>query len=151
MPDKVAAASERSSLRTFAVRLIACDARGRVPGDGNVPDAIPVCEKLRPHLTTLMGSTGFHALLSRALTIARKGDAGLRSVQVLTNGSQGVTGETEVPWSPQAMTAGSVVLVGTLLDLLVAFIGEPLTLRLLREVWPDLSPDDLEPSNGDTP
>jgi hypothetical protein len=33
---------------------------------------------------------------------------------------------------------GLVSVLGILLDLLVAFIGEDLTLRLEREVWPDL-------------
>jgi len=37
---------------------------------------------------------------------------------------------------PGEITRGSVVLIATLLGLLVAFIGEILTLRLLREIWP---------------
>jgi hypothetical protein len=33
---------------------------------------------------------------------------------------------------------GLVAVLGLLLDLLVGFIGEDLTFRLVREVWPDL-------------
>jgi hypothetical protein len=33
---------------------------------------------------------------------------------------------------------GLLAVLGTLLDLLVKFIGEDLTVRLVREVWPDL-------------
>jgi hypothetical protein len=36
-----------------------------------------------------------------------------------------------------------------LLTLLVAFIGEALTLRLLREVWPELGLDALGLGKGD--
>jgi hypothetical protein len=36
------------------------------------------------------------------------------------------------------MTEGGVVLVAQLLGLLVAFVGERLTLKIVREVWPNL-------------
>ena len=40
-------------------------------------------------------------------------------------------------------SAGLLALLGAMLDLLVGFIGEDLTVRLVREVWPDLP--DQEP------
>ena len=39
--------------------------------------------------------------------------------------------------------------VAQLLGLLVTFIGEELTLRLVREVWPKLSPNNLDFGKGD--
>jgi hypothetical protein len=36
-----------------------------------------------------------------------------------------------------------LAVLGTLLDLLVRFIGEDLTLRLVREVWPELPSGEL--------
>ena len=80
MPDENAAAVKRSSLRTFAARLIAREARGRQPGGSETPEAFNICEQLRAPLATLMGSTGYHALLSRALTVARRDDPWLRTV-----------------------------------------------------------------------
>jgi len=44
---------------------------------------------------------------------------------------------------------GRVVLLAQLLGLLVAFIGEDLTLRLVREVWPKLSINDVNFGKGD--
>jgi hypothetical protein len=44
---------------------------------------------------------------------------------------------------PKEIAEGSIVLVAQLLGLLVAFIGENLTVRLVREVWPKLSLSDL--------
>jgi hypothetical protein len=43
---------------------------------------------------------------------------------------------------------GRVVLLAQLLGLLVAFIGEDLTLRLVREVWPKLSLNNLDFGKG---
>ena len=40
--------------------------------------------------------------------------------------------------TPKDLTNGRVVLLAHLLGLLVAFIGEDLTQRLLREAWPKL-------------
>ncbi|HVK09314.1 MAG TPA: hypothetical protein VM597_11100, partial [Gemmataceae bacterium] len=38
-----------------------------------------------------------------------------------------------------AGSEGGVEVVAHLLGLLVTFIGEPLTLRLVRDAWPDVS------------
>jgi hypothetical protein len=43
---------------------------------------------------------------------------------------------------------GRVVLLAQLLGLLVAFIGENLTLRLVREVWPKVPLKDIELTKG---
>ena len=40
-------------------------------------------------------------------------------------------------------------IMGHLLGLLVTFIGKPLTLRLVREGWPDLSLDEYHSSKAD--
>jgi hypothetical protein len=50
---------------------------------------------------------------------------------------------------PQEIFEGCVVLLAQLLGLLVAFIGEHLTLRLVREVWSKLSLNNLDFSEGD--
>jgi hypothetical protein len=42
-------------------------------------------------------------------------------------------------------------MVAQLLGLLVAFIGDNLTLRLVRDVWPTLSLEDLNFAQGDHP
>lgn len=151
MPHESAAATERSSLQTFAGRLTSCVARSRAEDGSEVPDAFQICEKLRAPLATLMGGTGYRALLSRALTIARREHAWLRAVQVQAEGALVLPAEAAAPVTPQALAAGSAALIATLLDLLATFIGELLTVRLVREVWPDFSPDDTEPSNGDSP
>jgi|ERR1022692_3928397 hypothetical protein len=133
----------------FAERLIDCEARGNKSSGTKTPAAFPVCEKLRPHLATLMGNTGFRALLSHALARAEADVPSLRAMQVNADGSLAALDEPEVQADPQERVKGSVVLVAQLLDLLVAFIGETLMLRIVCDAWPKLSINDLDFGKGD--
>jgi hypothetical protein len=58
--------------------------------------------------------------------------------------------EGEVPLTRAAMAKCSVILVAQLLALLVAFVGESLTRRIVREVWPKLSFTDSDFRKGDS-
>ena len=100
-------------------------------------EAAAVCEALRIALTKVAGSEGFAALLRRALALAGAQVPTLQSVKIKPDGH--LEGLDEVD------ADAAVALTAHLLGLLVTFIGEPLTLRLLREAWPDAA---LEP--GDT-
>ncbi|MGA2841085.1 MAG: hypothetical protein ABSG18_13030 [Steroidobacteraceae bacterium] len=133
----------------FAERLIAYETRGNKSSGTKTPAAFPVCEKLRPHLATLLGNTGFHALLSRALARAEADVPSLRAMQVNADGFLARSDEPEVQAVPEERAKGSVVLVAQLLDLLVAFIGEKLMLRIVCDVWPKLSLNDLDFGKGD--
>jgi hypothetical protein len=128
-------------LREFAERLIVHETRG-TKGATNNPAAFPAGEKLREPLATLMGMAGFRALLLRAITLASAEVPWLRAVQVRTDGLLEIAGELDIP--VEKIAEGRVVLLAQLLGLLVAFIGEILTLRLVRETWPKLPPDDLD-------
>jgi hypothetical protein len=130
-------------MRDFAERLIAYETKGNKSSETKTPAAFPVCEKLRPHLATLMGNTGFCALLSRALARAEADVPSLRAMQVKADGSLAGLDKLEVQADPEELARGSVVLVAQLLGLLVAFIGENLMLRIVCDVWPKLALDDL--------
>ena len=133
-------------MRDFAERLIAYESGENHSSGTKTPAAFYVFEKLRPFLATLMGSTGFHALLSRALAVANADDGRLRTVHVKADGS---LGGFEVPVDAEEMAEASVVLVSQLLGLLVAFVGEDLTVRMVRELWPKLPLPDLHFDQGD--
>jgi hypothetical protein len=126
------------SLRDFSHRLVAFEARANKASGTKAPPAFQVCEKLQPHLATLMGATGFQALLSRALVIARTEDAGLHPVQVKVDGSLGWKDEGRTTADPEVAAESAVVLVAHLLGLLAVFIGEALTLQMVADVWPKL-------------
>lgn len=132
-----------SQMRHFAERLIAHDQKGSRPSEPETP-AYHASEKLRPHLATLMGETGFRALLSRALALATEEVPWLRGMHVSAQGSLEGWGDIEEKIAPEEVARGRVVLLAQLLGLLVAFIGEELTLQLAREVWPKLPLNDLD-------
>ena len=131
-------------MRDIAERLIAYEATENKSSGTKPAASFPVCEKLRPHLATLMGSTGFRALLLRALARAEEEVPSLRAVQVDANGSLAGFDKLEMQAAPDKLAMARVVLVAQLLGLLAAFIGEDLTLRIVRDVWPQLARKDLE-------
>jgi hypothetical protein len=136
-------------MRDLSQRLIAYETRGKKSAKTKTPAAFRVCEKMRPHLATLMGAAGFRALLSRALALASTEASWLRPVHVKSDGSLAGLDEREAHRDSEEVAEGTIVLLAQLLGLLVAFIGEQLTLQLMREVWPKLSLNDLDAAKGD--
>ena len=100
-----------------------------------------VCAKLGTSLTQFAGPEGFESLVRRALALARADYPELESVTLKPGGSleglEAVAADTR-NGGPKA-AAG---MIAHLLGLLVTFIGEALTLRLVREAWPDASWDE---------
>jgi hypothetical protein len=135
-------------MRNFAKRLVADEARGNKPPATKTPADFSACEKLRPKLATLMGNAGFRALLSRALALAKAEVPWLRAVQVKADGTLEGVDEQHAQLDPDELFEGRVVLLAQLLGLLVAFIGENLTLRLVREAWPKAPLDGLDFGDG---
>src|SRR5580658_223115 len=131
-------------MRNFAKRIIACEANGHKSAHAHIPDTFHVFERLRPPLAALMGNGGFRALLSRALTLARPEAPWLQAIHVKSDGALAASEEIHAQMSSDAMIVGRVALLAELLGLLVAFIGENLTSRLVLEVWPDAPLNDPE-------
>jgi hypothetical protein len=69
-------------------------------------------------------------------------------VQVNEDGSLAGLEAVRAQTDPAEFLEGGVVLLSRLLGLLVAFIGENLTLRLLREAWPNVPLNDLDWDDG---
>jgi hypothetical protein len=135
-------------MREFAARLIAYETGGNNSSGTKPLAAFLVDERLRPHLATLMGSLGFRALLSRALVLASAEVPWLRAVHVKTDGSLEGLDELEAHVGPEDFFKGSVVLLAQFLGLLVTLIGEDLTLRLVSEIWPTLSLNNVDFGEG---
>ena len=136
-------------MRAFAEHLISFETRESKSSGTSPPPAFPVGEKLRPHLANLMGNAGFRALLARSLALTNAEVPWLRAVHVNSDGSLEGLDELEGQVGADKFFEGRVALLAQLLGLLVAFIGEHLTLLLVREVWPKLSLNDLDFSKRD--
>jgi hypothetical protein len=100
--------------------------------------AFSVCRKMRPALETLMGTTGFLALLTRALARGSTKAPALRNMKINLAGDLEPLPES-MPISKAMEAESNVVLITELLSLLLAFIGTNLTLQVVREIWPELA------------
>lgn len=125
-----------ASIRDLARRLLAVEAASKSAGDAHAHEAVRVWEKLRVSLTRFAGADGFTALLRRALALAGSEVPSLKTIEAKPDGT--LEGLDQLVADPTNGGPDAAVAITThLLGLLVTFIGEPLTLRLLRENWPD--------------
>ena len=123
--------------RHLAQRLLTYEA---VVGKNSEPTetaAFRVCAKLRRPLITLAGVAGFRSLLARALTLARAEAPNLSVVQVAADGSLKGLDELDPQMDKEQARDEGAILIAQLLGLLLTFIGEGLTLRLVQDVWPE--------------
>jgi hypothetical protein len=119
--------------RELADRLVEFEKAAKIPNE-DAHATCRVCEKLRPPLVTLTGTAGYSSLLSRALTLAKREVLALSELQVRPDGSLECLGGEAAQANP--------ALVAYLLSLLITFIGEDLTMRLVHDIWPDFSGSD---------
>jgi hypothetical protein len=132
---------------TPRVRKLAEWLAAREAAAGKPPEAeegCQACEKLRHSLSALVGVAGFRSLLSRALTLARAEVPWLNAVTVKADGSLEGLGSPGTKQDRDKAGRGGVVLLARLLGLLEAFIGQALTLRLVRDIWPDVPFDIMD-------
>ena len=127
-------------MRQTAERLMDYETKGCESAGKKIAAACLTTEKLRPQLTMLMGRAGYRALLSRSLVLANAEVDSLLVMHVNADGTLEGLDALETQFDPEEICMGCTVLLAHLLGLLVAFIGEHLTLQLVREVWPELPP-----------
>ena len=135
-------------MRAIAQRLSTYEASGKKDSDDGSPAGFAVCEKLRAPLARLSGVNGFRSLLSRALAVAGTEVRWLRKVHVGEDGTIERPEEME-ELDRKEIAAGEVQVTASLLELLATFIGEPLTLSLVREVWPNTAIEEIDFTKDD--
>jgi hypothetical protein len=93
-----------------------------------------VYEKLNARLAPLLGSAGVEALFVRSAKVAQSDFASLAEVAT----PEGLTklGSCLQALDPVTAAEAATTLFGTFLDLLTTFIGERLTVLVLRSAWP---------------
>ena len=123
-----------ASTRDLAQRLLAVEAAARIATGTRGQEAVLVCEKLQAVLTRFAGSDAYTSLLRRSLALAREECSALQSVTIKSDGSLEGTEAFAVDAAPGGDEA-AVVMIAHFLGLLVTFIGETLTQRLVHEAW----------------
>ena len=124
-------------MRDLARRLLAVS---QTVSDPHVHEAVLVSDKLRISLTRFAGVDGFTSLQRRALVLARAEMPALQSIQIGEDGR--LEGFEKLATGTGTGDAAAAAITSHLLGLLVTFIGEPLTLTLVRKTWPDISLDE---------
>src|SRR5487761_663602 len=125
--------------RDLAQRLIAYESAACKTSEPAKFAAFRVCETLRQPLCALAGVAGFRSLLSRALTLARAEAPSLSALQVAEDGSLQGLDDLELQIDKDLARQAAVILITQLIGLLLFFMGEGLTLRLvISEVLPPL-------------
>jgi hypothetical protein len=142
-------------MRDLAHRLLAFEV---VAGKTSEPvefATLRVYEKLRQSLSVFAGVAAFESLAFRALTQAKSEAPSLWAVQVAEGGSLQGLGEFEPQIDMDKDLSGEfpagdggIVLIARLLGLLLIFLGEALTLSLLRNEWPGEAFDDRNSIHG---
>ena len=128
-------------MRGLARRLLAAEASHPLGTHQHLHQAVRVCDKLRLSLSRLAGADGFASLLARSLALARVEVPSLSRITIKPDCSmEGL--EALATEEPDGGAEAVIALSAHLLGLLVTFIGEPLTLHLVRGVWPNVSFDD---------
>jgi hypothetical protein len=110
-----------------------------------------IFKELERHSATMVGDTGYRALEQRALYLTRivaKKDPSLSSIELTRLPDPNWT-ETVEQLGEQKARRYAAALLAQLLGLLVSFIGEDLTVRLVRRTWTELDVSALTSTRGE--
>ena len=113
---------------------------------GDAPaELVPAMEgtfrRLHEHLCNLVGEAGFQALLERAAHLTRTEAGWIESITIQPEPALTLRGLAERIESEGAARVmdGLALLLANLIGLLCTFIGESLTLLLIRRIWPEVA------------
>lgn len=95
-----------------------------------------VYDKLRAHLAPLVGDAGVQLLFVRSGKLAQGEFAWLAGVSILEGSTK--LREYLQAQAPAVATESAAALFGTFFALITTFIGERLTLQVLRSAWPTI-------------
>jgi hypothetical protein len=137
-------------MRDLAHRLLTYEDGADKTSEAIASPTLRVYEKLRQSLGESVGVAGFQSLASRALALAKPEAPSLNAAQVSGDGAlHGLREiEAQIEVSEDPIGEEGIILIARLLGLLRIFLGEALTLSLLRNVWPGEAFDDRNAVNG---
>ena len=136
-------ALENPALRQLALRVLAQHAGSAPDTEALVAAVRRAYDDLARVSAPLIGQVGVDALTGRALHLAQRAHPWL----VHTREPEQWKGPLDQmvfcleQQDPAVATEAAGAVLGTLTGLIVSFIGEPLTVGLLRQAWPDAFDD----------
>ena len=131
------------SMRDFAGQLLAAETNADAGGVNPEPAIFRVCEKLQTTLAAWMGRAGFQSLLWRALAVSTSDVPWLKDVRATPDGCLEGLKKVSAGVQPDEIARAGVVVIAELIALMATFVGEELAFDLVREAWPQLSPENV--------
>ncbi|HMH55744.1 MAG TPA: hypothetical protein VK535_05730 [Gemmatimonadales bacterium] len=109
----------------------------RAAGDSSAPEDVAVaatrmCTELRAGLTRWVGAMAYRALIDQALLLARATHPALGSLSCHGGDEPVITAAVRAHTAAE-VTAGVMVLVATLIDLLSRIVGEEMAVELVSQ------------------
>jgi hypothetical protein len=120
--------------RDLARNLVTSETDASTASLQSEPATIRVYERLRRQLGASMGVSGFQALASRALALAKSESPRLNAVTVAENGGLLGLGEVRSMADTDEDREDGIILIAQLLGLFLTFLGEATTLRLIEDL-----------------
>jgi len=127
-----------AQIQEVARRAVEYEAGLGERGGARIGGALLVCDKLRRHLTPLIGALGYGALMARTLGSLKRENGWAEEI---VSGVNGALEMVQLPWSGRSGEEGSPdpeELPARLLGFLATLIGEVIVLKLVHEVWPEV-------------
>lgn len=138
------------AVNDLARRLLAHEVGSRPNLDASAEAIERIHDKLGGRMNILVGQLGFAALVSRALHLARREHPILTGISIDVQSGSGLQGMREFAQAndadPATATTALVAIVGHTIELLVTFIGDELSMRLIAEIWPNGTHLDVTPN-----
>jgi len=136
-------ALEHSALRRLALKVLAQHAGSAADAKALAAAARRAYADLARVSAPLIGQVGVEALTGRALHLVQREYPWLVQTREPEQGERPFTQVSACleRQDPAVAVEAAGAVFATLTGLLVTFIGEPLTARLLRQAWPDAFSD----------
>ena len=123
-------------IQQLANRIVDCESQQLPKTTARSESVVRVCEKLRLQLTPLIGTAGYHALITRTLALLSKEHPWNEFARVQPDGTLRLVAPSGTPESDNLLLENAAAIPAQLLSLLAVFIGEPLATNLALEMWP---------------
>lgn len=115
-----------------------------VLSDDPVPALSQALDALRPQLVPLVGGDGYRALISRALSLAKREHPDLSLQHVNSEASLLVLADAVQSEQPEELEAACCAVLTSLFSLLTSFLGVELTRQIVSAAWPHLAVRDTD-------
>jgi hypothetical protein len=128
----------RPSARAVAEEIYALEGAEATTVDETIAAVLRVCHQLERGISSLVGKMGFHALFARCVRKASGDHPCLRDFD--SSAPRGLLESLKTCLAgqpPAVITDIGTLILALVFDLVSTLIGDDLTLRLVRDIWPD--------------